>query len=128
MINLREDVLELFAESQVNGWDVVEAAHWRHRKADYQAAYDAERAKNVRCDPVRRASRRAQHAKYEKKRWARIKADPKSREAHNAKRRAAHARLLLDSKRLAVAKAKQSIHSSRQTQRRRAAAAMEACR
>lgn len=121
MSRLQLEILELFAEQQGHVHDraFANALDWRQRKAAWQAAYDAARAKLIRCVPELRAKRKASQSAYEKRRWQKVRADEARRRAHNAKRRAAHARLKADPRRLAVAKAKQAVHSRRQTSRRK---------
>ena len=119
MRNLQAEVSELFAEFENNEAEMLGALHWRQHKAELQAAYDAERAKLIRCVPALRNKRTAQLQKYNKKKWQQTKANPVARAAHNKRRMAAYARLKADPERLAIAKAKQAIHSRNHAKRKR---------
>lgn len=120
MRDIRAEVLEIFAELSAPADAIFQASFDRQeRRALYAKQYDAERAKVIRCDPRLRAKRIEQQSRYERKRWQRIKADEKLRAAHNAKRRAAHARLKADPGRLDRSRQKQQVYSSRHAAKRR---------
>jgi len=118
---MRADIAEMFTELSADGCasDFQAAFERRQQKARYAQEYDAERAKWIRCVPALKKRLKEIQSAYEKRKWQKTRADERLRAAHNANRRAAHARLKADPERLAIAKRKQAVHSRNHSLRRR---------
>lgn len=91
---MRLDVLEEFAEAQSWVHGAIASAELRYaaRLQEQRERWEETRRLTLAVSAEHRRRRAESQTKYERKRYAAIKADPAKRAAHNAKRMAAHYR------------------------------------